>query len=144
MANFPNVRAFELLAEINRGLDQPRQVLEWTEKGLALKQTRRLLEMRVEAADNLDDSEVALEAGEALLKLDPGYVPAARAKGRDLLAQRRTKDARNYYEELAKRNPEFLPSQVALKDIASEQNKPGGRRGLPQENGDPAPLGPGC
>ena len=86
-ADFPNVRAFELLAEINGALDRPRQVLEWTGKGLALKQTRRLLEMRVEAADNLDDSEIALEAGEALLKMDPGYVPAARAKGRALLAQ---------------------------------------------------------
>jgi len=133
VADFPNVRAFELLAEINGALDQYPQVLEWTEKGLALKQTRRLLEMRVEAADNLEDSEVALESGEALLIMDPGYVPAARAKGRALLAQRRTEDAKIYYEELAKRNPEFLPSQVALKDIASEQNKPGDAVAYPKE-----------
>jgi tetratricopeptide (TPR) repeat protein len=142
VANFPNVKAFELLAEINGVLDRPRQVLEGTEKGLALKQTRRLLEMRVEAADNLDDSEVALEAGEALLKMDPGYVPAARAKGRALLAQRRTEDARNYYEELAKRNPEFLPSQVALKDIASEQNKPGDAVAYPEETLTQRPWDP--
>ena len=77
VAHFPNVRAFEMLAEINAALGRPRQVLEWTGKGLALKQTRQLLEMRVDASDNLEDSEVALESGEALLRMDPGLIRGA-------------------------------------------------------------------
>jgi tetratricopeptide (TPR) repeat protein len=121
---FPNVRAFELLAQINAALNRPREVLEWTEQGLELKQTRRLLELRVEAADDLGESDIVLEAGEALLALDRGYVPAARAVGRALQTLGHTEEARKYYEDLLKRNPAFLPSQAPLKDLASEQGKP--------------------
>jgi tetratricopeptide (TPR) repeat protein len=125
VSRFPNLRAFELLAEINATLVRPQEVLKWTEKGLALKTSRRLLEMRVEAADKLEEAQIALDAGRALLKLDPGYAPAARVVGRALQSLGRTDEAGKHYESLLKRNPEFLLSQVALKIIAIDQGKPG-------------------
>ena len=90
--------------------------------------------MRVEAADSPDRLfRDRPGAGEALLKLDPGYVPAARAVGRALLAQPPPNaEAQRYYEGLAQTQSRVFPSQVALKDIAAEPDFTRRRRGLYQ------------
>jgi tetratricopeptide (TPR) repeat protein len=121
VSRIPTPRVYELLAEIDGALSRPRRVLEWTEKGLALKVTRRLLTMRVEAADALDEAQIAQEAGEALMNLDRGYVLPTQPMVRALLAQRQTDAAKQFSEALLKRNPEFFLSLVTLKNIASDQ-----------------------
>ena len=117
-------RALELLAEIEVARGNAERAFYWTEEAKSLPPTAGLLRIRSELAESLNKPLIAQEAAEALLQSDPGNVPVARIAGKAMLSQGLMEDAKNYYEGLLNRNPEFLPSLIYLRDIANEQGEP--------------------
>jgi len=119
VARNPDPRAYELLAEIEQALGQPRKALDWTTAGLSQGTSTGLLRVRAEAAEAAGENAIARDAAERVLAADPGNAAMAGLLGRVLLAGQDPDIARVHYTGLLERNPQFLPALVHLRDIAA-------------------------
>jgi Tfp pilus assembly protein PilF/lipopolysaccharide biosynthesis regulator YciM len=111
-------RAFELLAEIEAEQGRSVRVLEWTEQGLALGNSRGLLRMRVEAAEAMGQHQTVIEAGQELAAMDGGGPAIVSALLRALSASGRLEEAERLASDSLKADPTFLQGLLQLRDLA--------------------------
>lgn len=120
----PNVKAYELLAEIESALGNTRKAFDATTAGLKLGTSGGLLRMRADAADVIGEPAEARKAAETALKADPGNVGMNLILGRALADLKLNKEAINHYENLVESNSAFLPGLTQLRNLYSSEKVP--------------------
>jgi tetratricopeptide (TPR) repeat protein len=121
----PDNRVFETLAEIYSVLGRAEEVLKTAEGGLAIKPTTELWRYQAEAAEALKRPSQALMAAQKWAAADPGNPSPHQIWAKALLDLGETEEARTFLKSLLKRNPQFLPSLVHLREIASTEKRSG-------------------
>ena len=117
----PGVKAYELLAEIESAMGNPKKAFDAATTGLALGTSPALLRMRADMADMTGAPAEARQAALAALRADPGNVGMNLVLGRALTDLKLTGEAINHYESLVERNSAFLPGLVQLRNLYSTE-----------------------
>ncbi|MEW6184184.1 MAG: tetratricopeptide repeat protein, partial [Thermodesulfobacteriota bacterium] len=125
LSKTPDPKGFELAAEIWGALGRNDQVLKTTEAGLKIKPTTALWQYQAEAAESLKLTTQALTAAKNWASADLGNVPAHQIWIKALMDLGQIEEARTLLESLLQRNPQFLPSLIHLREIASAKKQSG-------------------
>ena len=120
----PNVRAFEVLAEIESARGNAKKAYDATTAGLALQASPTLLRLHAETADVIGASVEAQKAAETALRTDPGNVGMNLILGRALTDRKLVKESISHYESLVGSNSEFLPGLMQLRNLYSSEKVP--------------------
>lgn len=116
-------RVFEMLAEITSARGQYSETIKWTVKGMnaAEKPSQGLLRYHAETLEQLNtNAAVALKSAKTFLKEDPGNVPVTLLAARMMEAVNVTNELYEFHRTQLDRNPIFLPSLKALRNLTTQ------------------------
>ena len=120
----PDSRVFELMAEIASARGHTTEAVEWAARGLAIKPSQALLRYHAENLEKLEtNAPAALASAQAFLEKDPGYVPMTLLAARMLETLGETNTLILFHRRLLERNPDFIPSLIALRDLTTQEEK---------------------
>lgn len=122
----PDIRAYQMLADMEDSLGNTESAFKWTETALSLEPSLGIHKIRAYTAHSLGKFDIAQRSAESVLKTDAGHVSTTRIAGKAMISQGLLTDARNFYEDLLIRNPEFLPALIQLRGLSYDQENPEG------------------
>lgn len=117
-------RVFELLSEIASARGHTIEAVEWAARGLAVSPSQALLRYHAENLEKIEtNAPAALASAQAFLVKDPGYVPLTLLAARMLKTMGETNKLIQFHRRLLERNPDFIPSLIALRDLTTGEGK---------------------